>query len=43
MHHAPRYQSRVFYGERNAAARDYSQATKEQIDEEVWRLVVDAY
>ena len=38
----PRYQSRVFYGERNAGARDYSQATKEQIDEEVWRLVNDA-
>ena len=39
----PRYQSRVSYGEGNTGARDYSQATGEQIDEEVRRLLVDAY
>ena len=39
----PRYQSRVFYGEGNAGARDYIEATGEQIDEEVRRLLVDAY
>ena len=39
----PRYQSRVSYGEGNTGARDYSEATGEQIDEEVRRLLVDAY
>ena len=39
----PRYQSRVSYGEGNAGARDYSEATAEQIDAEVRRLVNDAY
>ena len=43
LHHAPRYQSRVSYGEGNTGARDYSEATGEQIDEEVRRLLVDAY
>jgi DNA-binding NarL/FixJ family response regulator len=40
---SPRYQSSVSYGERNAGGRDYSKATAEQIDEEVRRLLVDAY
>ena len=39
----PRYQSRVSYGEGNTGARDYIEATGEQIDEEVRRLLVDAY
>jgi DNA-binding NarL/FixJ family response regulator len=39
----PRYRSRVSKGEGNASARDYSEATAEQIDEEMRRLVVDAY
>jgi DNA-binding NarL/FixJ family response regulator len=39
----PRYQSSVSYGERNAGGRDYIEATGEQIDEEVRRLLVDAY
>jgi DNA-binding NarL/FixJ family response regulator len=40
---SPRYQSQVSYREGNAGARDYSQATAEQIDAEVRRLLVDAY
>ena len=39
----PRYQSRVSYGEGNTGARDYIEATGEQIDKEVRRLLVDAY
>ena len=39
----PRCQSHVSYGEGNAGTRDYSQATAEQIDEEVRRLLVKAY
>src|SRR5438034_9840482 len=39
----PRCQSHVSYGEGNAGARHYSQATAEQIDEEVRRLLVKAY
>ena len=39
----PRYRSRVSTGEGKAGARDYSETTAEQIDEEVRRLVNDAY
>jgi DNA-binding NarL/FixJ family response regulator len=39
----PRYRSRVSNGEGNARARDYSEATAEQIDEEVRKLLDDAY
>ena len=40
---SPRYRSRVSNREGNAGARDYSQATAEQIDQEVRRLLDDAY
>ena len=40
---SPWCQSHVSYGEGNAGTRDYSQATAEQIDEEVRRLLVKAY
>jgi DNA-binding NarL/FixJ family response regulator len=40
---SPRYQSRLSNGEGNAGARDYSGATAKQIDEEVRRLLIDAY
>jgi DNA-binding CsgD family transcriptional regulator len=39
----PRYRSRVSNGEGNAGARDYSEATAEQIDQEMRRLLDDAY
>jgi len=38
-----RYRSRVCNGERNAGARGYSQATAEQIDQKVRKLVDEAY
>jgi DNA-binding NarL/FixJ family response regulator len=38
-----RYRSRVSNGEGNAGARDYSEATAEQIDQEVRKLLDDAY
>ena len=38
-----RYRSRVSNGARNAAARDESDATAEQIDREVRKLLDDAY
>ena len=40
---SPRYRSRVSNGKRNAGARDYSEATAEQIDQEVRKLLDDAY
>jgi DNA-binding NarL/FixJ family response regulator len=40
---SPRYRSRVSNGEGNARARDYSKATAEQIDQEVRKLLDDAY
>jgi DNA-binding NarL/FixJ family response regulator len=40
---SPRYRSRVSNGEGNACARDYSEATAEQIDEQVRKLLDDAY
>ena len=40
---SPLYRSRLSNGERNAGARDYSEATAEQIDREVRKLVDDAY
>ena len=39
----PQYQSPISHGQGNAGARDYSEATAEQIDEEVRRLLDDAY
>jgi len=39
----PRYRSRVSNGERNARARGYSEATAEQIDQEVRKLLDDAH
>jgi ATP-dependent Zn protease len=39
----PRYRSRVSNGEGNAGARDYSEATAEQIDRQVQKLLDDAY
>ena len=39
----PRYRSRVSNGEGNARARDYSEATAEQIDQEVRKLMDHAY
>jgi DNA-binding NarL/FixJ family response regulator len=38
-----RYRSRVSNAQGNAGAPDYSEATAEQIDQEVRRLLVDAY
>jgi DNA-binding NarL/FixJ family response regulator len=38
-----RYQSRVSKGDGNARARGYSEATAEQIDQEVRKLLDDAY
>ena len=38
-----RYRSRVSNREGNAGARDYSEATAEQIDQEVRKLLDDAY
>jgi DNA-binding NarL/FixJ family response regulator len=40
---SPRYRSRVSNEKRNAGARDYSKATAEQIDQEVRKLLDDAY
>jgi DNA-binding NarL/FixJ family response regulator len=40
---SPRYRSRVPNGKRNAGARNYSEATAEQIDQEVRKLLDDAY
>jgi DNA-binding NarL/FixJ family response regulator len=40
---SPRYRSRVPNGKGNAGARDYSEATAEQIDQELRKLVDDAY
>jgi DNA-binding NarL/FixJ family response regulator len=40
---SPRYRSRVSNAEGNAGARDYSEATAEQIDQEVRKLLDDAY
>ena len=40
---SPRYRSRVSNGQGNARARDYSEATAEQIDQEVRKLLDDAY
>jgi DNA-binding NarL/FixJ family response regulator len=40
---SPRYRSRVSNREGNVGARDYSEATAEQIDQEVRRLLDDAY
>ena len=40
---SPWCQSHVSYGEGNAGARDYSKVTAEQIDEEVRKLLDDAY
>ena len=40
---SPQYRSRVSNGQGNARARDYSEATAEQIDLEVRRLLDDAY
>jgi DNA-binding NarL/FixJ family response regulator len=40
---SPRYRSRVSNRDGNAGARDYSQATAEQIDQEVRKLLDDAY
>ena len=40
---SPRYRSRVSNGQGNARARDYSKATAEQIDQEVRKLLDDAY
>jgi DNA-binding NarL/FixJ family response regulator len=39
----PRYRSRVSNEEGNAGARDYSETTAEQIDQEVRKLVDEAY
>ena len=39
----PRYRSRASYGKGNAGAREYSEATAEQIDQEVRKLLDDAY
>ena len=40
---SPGYRSRVSNGEGNVGARDYSEATAEQIDQEVHKLLDDAY
>jgi DNA-binding CsgD family transcriptional regulator len=40
---SPRYRSRVPNGKGNAGARDYSEATAEQIDQELRKLVDEAY
>jgi DNA-binding NarL/FixJ family response regulator len=40
---SPRYRSRVSNAEGNAGARDYSEATAEQIDQKVRKLQDDAY
>jgi DNA-binding NarL/FixJ family response regulator len=40
---SPRNRSRVSRGERKARGRDYSEATAEQIDQEVRKLLDDAY
>jgi len=40
---SPRYRWRVSNGEGNAHASDYSEATEEQIDQEVRKLLDDAY
>ena len=40
---SPRYRSRVSKREPNAGARDYSKANAEQIDQEVRKLLDDAY
>jgi DNA-binding NarL/FixJ family response regulator len=40
---SPRYRSRVSNAQGNAGARDYSEATAEQIDQEVRKLLDDAY
>ena len=40
---SPRYRSRVSYAARNARARDYSEVTAAQIDQEVRKLLDDAY
>jgi DNA-binding NarL/FixJ family response regulator len=40
---SPRYRSRVSNREGNAGARDYSEATAEQIDQEVRKLQDEAY
>ena len=40
---SPRYRSRVPNRKRNAGARNYSEATAEQIDQEVRKLLDDAY
>jgi DNA-binding NarL/FixJ family response regulator len=39
----PRYRSRVSNAKGNAVARDYSKATAEQIDQELRKLLDDAY
>jgi DNA-binding CsgD family transcriptional regulator len=39
----PRYRSRVFNRKGNAGARDYSEVTAAQIDQEVRKLLDDAY
>ena len=40
---SPRYRSHVSNGERDAGARDYSETTAEQIDQELRKLVDEAY
>ena len=40
---SPRYRSRVSNGKGNPRARDYSEATAEQIDQEVRKLLDNAY
>jgi len=40
---SPRYRSRVSNGEGNAGGRDYSQATAEQMEQNVQKLMDDAY
>ena len=40
---SPRYRSRVSNGQGNVHARDYSEATAEQIDQKVRNLLDDAY
>ncbi len=40
---SPRYRSRASYAKRNAGVRDHSKATEEQIDQELRKLLDDAY
>ncbi len=40
---SPRYRSRVPNGKGNAGARDYNEATAEQIDQELRKLLDEAY